>query len=400
MKHVLFVDDEPGVLDGLRRMLRAWRNEWETAFANSGSDALALLSERPFDVIVSDMRMPGMDGAQLLDEVSRRWPGMVRIILSGQADRESVLRCVGPTHQYLSKPCDANQLKATVERALALRQWMAEPSIQQLIAKITSLPSLPTLYTQLVAELQSPDCSLTRIGEIVSRDMAMTAKVMQLVNSSYFGLRQRVGTPQQAASVLGTEVLRALVLSVSVFSPPSGRATLGPEVDYLFDHSLAVGTLARALARLAGGGATLVNDSFVAGVVHDIGKLVLAQNLAEHYAKVVQTVRLEQTPWYVAEADILGCTHAEVGAYLLGLWGFPDVLIEAVAFHHTPRRCGRQSFCAATTVHLANCWTHERAGNDGRAFLQVDEDYLATVGCRDKLTAWRQALKISDKEPS
>ncbi|HEV3344859.1 MAG TPA: response regulator, partial [Pirellulales bacterium] len=348
MKHVLFVDDEPGVLDGLRRMLRAWRNEWETAFANGGNQALTLLSERPFDVIVSDMRMPGMDGAQLLEEVSRRWPAMVRIILSGQADRESVLRCVGPTHQYLSKPCDATQLKATVERALALRQWMAEPSIQQLIAKIKSLPSVPTVYNELIAELQSPDCSLNRLGDIVARDVAMTAKVMHLVNSSYFGLRQRVGTPQQAAAVLGTEVLRALVLSISVFSSPATTGLLGSQIDSLFDHSLAVGTTARALARLAGGGTTLVNDSFVAGVLHDVGKLVLAQNLAQQYAAVVETARRERLPWSAAEADILGCSHAEVGAYLLGLWGFPDALIEAVAFHHNPRRCGSQAFCAAT----------------------------------------------------
>jgi HD-like signal output (HDOD) protein len=398
VKHVLFVDDEPGVLDGLRRMLRAWRNEWDTAFAQSGGEALTLLDQRPFDVIVSDMRMPGMDGAQLLGEVSRRWPAMVRIILSGQADRESVLRCVGPTHQYLSKPCDATQLKATVERALALRQWMAEPSIQQLIAKITSLPCLPTLYTQLVAELQSPDCSLTRIGEIVARDVGMTAKVMQLVNSSYFGLRQRVGTPQQAAAVLGTDVLRALVLSVSVFSHSSAAGPLGPETACLFDHSLAVGTTSRALARLAGGGTALVNDSFVAGVLHDVGKLVLAQNLPQQYATVVETARREKIPWSAAEADILGCTHAEVGAYLLGLWGFPDALIEAVAFHHNPRRCGSQAFCAATTVHLANAWEHQRAARASEAFLPIDEDYLTAIGCRDKLAQWRQALKMSQEE--
>jgi HD-like signal output (HDOD) protein len=151
---------------------------------------------------------------------------------------------------------------------------------------------------------------------------------------------------------------------------------------------------------LAGGGTTLVNDSFVAGVLHDIGKLVLAQNLAEHYAKVVETVRRDRLPWSVAEADILGCTHAEVGAYLLGLWGFPDALIEAVAFHHNPRRCGGQAFCAATTVHLADSWEHERAGADRTAFMPIDEDYLATIGCRDKLSQWRQALKISNEEPN
>ena len=173
-----------------------------------------------------------------------------------------------------------------------------------------------------------------------------------------------------------------------------------PEIDRLFDHSLAVATTARALARLAGGGATLVNDSFVAGMLHDLGKLVLAQNLAEHYTAVVETARRERLPWSAAEADILGCTHAEVGAYLLGLWGFPDALIEAVAFHHNPRRCGSQAFCATTTVHLANSWEHERAEKESQTSFPIDEDYLATIGCRDKITRWRQALKISNEEPS
>ncbi|HVA47409.1 MAG TPA: response regulator [Pirellulales bacterium] len=394
MKRILFVDDEPSVLDGLRRMLRAWRGEWEPAFAAGGSEALALLAERPFDVVVSDMRMPGMDGAQLLDEVTRRYPSIVRIILSGQADRESVLRCIGPTHQYLSKPCGAAELRATIERALALRQWLDEPTIQHVIANVSSLPGLPALYTELVAELQSPDCSLARIGEIIGRDVAMTAKIMQLVNSSYFGLRQRVGTPQQAAAALGTEVLRALVLSIKAFSHEDQIKLPGFDIERLFEHSLAVGATARALARLSGGATALVNDSFVAGVLHDVGKLALARSLPERYAKVLALADNEGLPRCVAETEILGCSHAEVGAYLLGLWGLPDALIEAVAFHHQPRRCGRQMVGAAATVHLANGWEHERTAGDGEPFLPVDQEYVAAVGWAEKLGHWREVLKL------
>src|SRR5262245_37814840 len=100
MKKILFVDDEPNVLQGLERMLRSMRHEWEMQFAMSGPAALERLAEQTFDVIVSDMRMPGMTGAQLLTEVSQRHPHIVRIILSGQADQEDILRSVGPTHQY------------------------------------------------------------------------------------------------------------------------------------------------------------------------------------------------------------------------------------------------------------------------------------------------------------
>jgi putative nucleotidyltransferase with HDIG domain len=394
MKRILFVDDEPCVLDGLRRMLRAWRQEWETAFARSAAEALDMLRKDRFDVIVSDMRMPGIDGAQLLDEVMRLYPSMVRIILSGQAERESLLRCIGPTHQYLSKPCDAAQLRETIHRALALRQWMAEPSVQHVIAQVTCLPSVPALYAELVEELQSSECSVQRVGEIVSRDVAMTAKIMQLVNSSYFGLRQRIGTPQQATAVLGTEVLRALVLSVHVFSHHEQVQMPRFHLDRLFEHSLAVATLAKAVGRLAGGAQDVVNDTFVAGLLHDVGKLVLAKNLAQKYGQALELAHGACLPISVAETEVFGCSHAEVGAYLLGLWGLPDALVEAVAFHHDPRRCGGQTFGPAAAVHVANGWDHERQPRDDEAFSPIDEAYLETIGCAGKLPAWRESLSI------
>lgn len=113
---ILFVDDEPMVLQGLQRVLRPLRNEWETAFANSGQEALEKLSQEPFDVIVTDMRMPGMDGGQLLTRVKERYPHMVRIILSGQADKTMVMKSVKPAHQYLAKPCDDATLRASLQR--------------------------------------------------------------------------------------------------------------------------------------------------------------------------------------------------------------------------------------------------------------------------------------------
>ena len=110
-KRILFVDDEPMILQGIQHSLRGMRAEWEVALANSGAEALETMAQAPFDVVITDMRMPGMDGAQLLDLVKVKFPRTVRIILSGQSDRETILRSVGPSHQYLSKPCDLDELK-------------------------------------------------------------------------------------------------------------------------------------------------------------------------------------------------------------------------------------------------------------------------------------------------
>ena len=189
MKKILFVDDEPHILSGLQRMLRGNRNEWEMQFVGSGAEALAKLAAAPFDVIVTDMRMPGMDGAELLTRVRANFPDVVRICLSGYSSVESAMKVVGLAHQYLSKPCDPNVLKTTIVRACALRDHLHDPLLRQALSRMENVPSLPTNYQAILAELNCPEPSLAKIGEVISQDIAMTAKILQLVNSSFFGLR-------------------------------------------------------------------------------------------------------------------------------------------------------------------------------------------------------------------
>src|SRR3972149_9633005 len=163
-KRILFVDDQPNVLDGLRRTLRSHRDTGEMEFAEGGQEALSLLKQRPFDVVVSDMRMPGIDGNQLLNTVKQEYPDSVRIVLSGQSDRGAIMRSVGPAHQYLAQPCDTETLKSTITRACALRDKLAQPALTRVISRITTLPSAPATYAQLLDELNSPDASVKRVG--------------------------------------------------------------------------------------------------------------------------------------------------------------------------------------------------------------------------------------------
>src|ERR1700758_5310713 len=142
-ERILFVDDEPMVLDGVRRSLHAMRKDWEMSFVNSGHEALEAMAGQTFDIVVTDMRMPGMDGAQLLEEVKKRSPQSLRVILSGQSDRETILRSVNPTHQYLSKPCDGEELRTRLMRAFALKDLLENPELKGLVSKLDSLPSLP-----------------------------------------------------------------------------------------------------------------------------------------------------------------------------------------------------------------------------------------------------------------
>lgn len=389
-RRVLFVDDQPEILAGLHRMLHSLRNEWHMEFAESGEKALTLMAESPFDVVVSDMRMPGMDGTQLLTETMTRYPGTVRIILSGQADQVSVMKAITPAHQYLSKPCDTETLKATVARACALRDTLSQQSLICLVSKVTTLPSLPHIYTKLLEELQSEGASVQGVAELIAQDIGMTAKLMQMVNSSFFGIPRRVESPTHAAAMLGLNVLKPLVLSAGIFSQFHADGLHGYSVESLMEHSLAVSHLAQQFAKSHSDNKELAEDALLAGLLHDVGQLLLAANMPEQFGTALTLARDNKISLCDAELKFFGATHADVGAYLLGLWGLADPIIEAVAFHHQPSKCAADSFTPLTAVHVANILANEAQTSCGITYsLDMDVDYLEHCGVVDQLPKWR-----------
>lgn len=389
MKKLLFVDDEPRVLQGLQRQLRGMRHEWEMRFVESGAQALELMAAEPVEVIVSDMVMPGMDGAQLLTEVMRSHPATIRLVLSGHSEREAVLRLVGPAHQYLSKPCNAEELRCAIARALALRDLLSSQELKHLASRIRCLPSLPSLYMQLNEELRSDEPSMERVAQIVSRDMGMTTKILQLVNSAFFGLPQPAGDVMEAAIYLGLSTLRALVLSLEVFSQFDARTIRDFSLDTLAEHCWLTGVLARRIAAIEGCDLRMADQCFLAGLLHDVGYLVLAAGVPEHYSRVFKAAQELKRPVYETETSQLGASHAEVGAYLLGLWGLPNPVIEAVALHHRPAAHLQPGFSTVIAVHVADALAHEqknRIAIEG----ELDLPHLKKLGLENRLEIWRQ----------
>ena len=392
-KRILFVDDDPMVLTGLQRSLRSMRAEWEMVFVNGGQQALHEMEQRSFDIIVTDMRMPVMTGAQLLEEVKQRFPHCFRIILSGQADQEAILRSVDPTHQFLAKPCETAELKTRLERAFAVRELLENGELRAVVSQLEAIPSLPKLYVEVTSELQKGDPSIPRIAELVSQDMAMTAKVLQLVNSAFFGLRCQVSSAMQAIQMLGLDTLRALVLSTHVFEKFRSNSLGEAEMSYLWKHSLVVASYAKKIAALEKVDRQTMDACFTAGLLHDSGKLVLSSALSNRYNEVLALVRKGGCNLFAAEKQILGCSHAEVAAYLLGLWGLPPAVIEGVAWHHEPLRTSYEGFSTVITTHVASVyheqkdpfWMHDRTPLDTAA--------LERCGCLKREEAWRTVLE-------
>ncbi len=389
---ILFVDDEVKILDGLRRMLRPMRREWDMAFANSGSEALEMLERERRDVMVSDIRMPNMTGVELMEEVRRRYPHMIRIALSGQASRDTVLSSVGPTHQYLPKPCDAETLKATLGRLGMLRKLLAVDELRGVITAIESLPCLPSLYNELTEELRSSDASVISVAQTISKDITMSGKVLQLVSSGFLGQSRNVHDPAEAVTILGLQTIKPLVLSFHVFSQFDQKRMESFPVEDIWRHSVAVAALAKQIASAEHANTDTVGWAFLAGLLHDVGKIVFADQLAEDYQSAIDLADSEGIVLLEAERRTFQqATHAEVGAYLLGVWGIPDPIIEAVAFHHDPSRsCKTDQFTALTAVHVANALiprTHRPSSTP------VDSEYLAKLGLGDRLTTWTEVCQ-------
>jgi len=393
-KQILFVDDEPMVLKGLQRTLRKMRTEWDMAFTSSGKEALDILGQRPMDVIVSDLKMPEMDGMQLLTEVKTRHPRVVRIILSGHLEHEMTLQSVQLAHQNLSKPCDAKILKQTLAKLFALRDILADESVKKIVSQIECLPSLPAIYSEIIEEMHSEDPSIKKVGDIISKDLSMTAKILQVVNSVFFGLFRKISSPQEAVVLLGLETIKALVLSVKIFAEFSQKKFSWFNIDELFSHSISVSTYAKTIVKNEKLGQDLINNSLMAGLLHDLGKLILATNFQKPYKEVVTAAKGSERNLWDLEYEAFGTSHAEIGAYLMGLWSLETPIIEAIAFHHCPANSMSQNMGLLTAVHIGNAIDHNgQSSTNGNTDLQYDAQYLNTLGIIDRIPSWRQVCR-------
>ncbi len=398
---VLFVDDDENVLRGLRRMLHPMRGSWEMEFVDSAEKALAAMAEKPFDVIVSDLRMPGVDGAELLTIVSKTYPASVRVILSGYAEEEAILRTAGPAHRYLSKPCGFECMVEAVTSAVALRRFLDDEGLRQLVSSLHSLPSPPDVFLALLEELRSKNASSNSVAQILSRDVAMTAETLKLTNSAFFGLPTRITDLKDAVRLLGLDTIKALTLMAGIYSRYSGDTATAAIIRRLGNRSLGVGMVARTIAELERLDQASIQEAMCAGVLAHVGVLVLVANFPLRFRRAVNQVENGVQPIFAAEREMFGASHTELSAYLLGLWGFVDSVVEAVAYHHEPSRYKGQS----KLVGIVHC-AQALAKTCGEAMARgetdelddialrsgLDMDYLMASDLIDRLPDWRKAV--------
>jgi len=395
-KRVLFVDDEPMVLDGLRRALHGMRQEWDMRFVSSAAAALEALGGDTFDAIVTDMRMPGTDGAQLLEQVKDMHPEVVRIVLSGQSDKGALLRSIAPAHQFLAKPCDLKELRDRLTQAFTTRDLLCNPKLATIVSRLRSVPSLPVLFYELTSALKNESTSLAQIEQIVSKDVGMAAKILQLANSAFIGAHGQVSSIRQALCLIGAEIIRSLTLTIHVFSHFDGNPFITAHLPALWNHSLSVASLAQRIAIAETGRKSMGEESFTSGLLHDVGKIVLLAEMPDEYHQVVENISAGKASFHDLEMEYVGCTHEEIGAYLMAIWGLPPSTIQAVNFHNCPASIPHNRFSPLTAVHCADAIASANDLSFLNHDIDIDLNYLKELSLAEKLSLWKE---FQDQNP-
>ncbi|HTW73311.1 MAG TPA: response regulator [Steroidobacteraceae bacterium] len=386
MKRVLFVDEDAASIARLRGAFLQPDAPWDAVFVGSGEEALAQLQTGHFDAIVSDMGMPRMDGAQLLATVRERHPEVVRLCLSDAIDEEQLLRAVPVTHQFLRKPCNPEAVREVVERACSLASILHDPAIRQLISRLHGLPATPRTFQDLSAAIARPTAHTADINQIVSNDRALCVKTLQIVNSALYRRGAPITTISAAINYVGLEMLKSLALSACMFNALDAAPATNRLLADLQSRSLRKARFAHALLEHQHG----ADEAFTAALLLDVGEAVLALGAPAQFARMIALARERGLPWHAVEPECFGVAHPEVGACLLGLWGLPLELIEAVAHHHHPSAVAHAQTCVLAAVHVADAVVDATADRPVRLLDYLDGAFVA----RGEVTRWLRGWNI------
>jgi len=394
MKRLLFVGNDAEEEKNLLAIAASLAGHWDVEFAPDADAAFTRLTSSAVDVVISNLRMPGMDGAAFLKTVCERHPGIVRIVLSSQHELAEAVRAVPVAHQFLLKPCELGSLRVAIERATSLSNVLGNKLLASIVGSVKDLPVLPRTYLALRDKLMDPEASARDVVKIVEQDVGISAKILQLVNSALFGVPREISSVSTAVSYLGIAMMQNLVLSAEVFRIfENASAIPGFSMEQVQTHSQLTSRIAAKIPAPT----SIHNVVTIAGMLHDVGKLLMAMKSPKHFARALSGAREERRPLFEVEEELMGVSHAEVGAYLLAIWGLPTPVVEAVAHHHRPQRVPQDQLDGVGIVYIANCLAHRHplsAEPEGEPpHQELDPDYLAALGVTDDVEEWDAAAE-------
>lgn len=384
---LVLLDNEHHIADAHRRALRTVRPEWKVVLAANPDAALEALAAEPTDVFIAELGRAPSDGTSLFEAVRDRWPATVRIALSEFAEKNVAVRLERSVHRFLHKPCDTYMLAMLIERSSTLREIVNDPAVVSAIGGLDAIPRPPVTVQALEKVLADPDAGVIAVATVVSRDASLTARVLRVVNSSFFGVGRQVTRVDAAVNFMGVSLVRAITMADGA----TRSFTVAPDVLDLDEwnmHAVRVAACARDIAlAMCPQDRSLADEAFLAGLMHDVGQVVLAGVAPRVWKELERQTVADGLSLDQVEIRNGRVSHALVGAYLLSLWGLPSSVVEAVAFHHTPERLAGHMFDAAIAVHVADAITARPAGRSAPA---MNMECVLGAGITDEqLQSWR-----------
>ena len=393
MNSVLFVDDEPLMRELYCNLSKELGGDFHVRTVSGGTEALETLAAEPVDIIVSDLSMPEMPGGEFLTTVERLYPNSMRVVISGVADELAVARCLMYGHRYFQKPLDIKEIATLVRRVSKHRKVIRSDRVKKIVGRSDVLPTPPETYLRLTELLQDADSSLEEVARVVESDPGLTAKLLQVVNSAAFGYGGKVTTVQEAVQMAGVEIVRSLLLVLQARTFAEKRIKNKQLVAAFWKHSLETGARCRAMSRAERLDLQEQATCFTAGLLHDIGKLVLAASEEKEYADLLEASAREHVPVFRKELETYDATHADIGAYLLGLWGLPDAIVHAVERHHSLASDLGTGFTPSLCVHLAQNLAPARGRNP-----ELDRAFLSEHGLDSRVAEWEETIRQSEAD--
>ena len=387
---IIFVDDDPMVGRAIARNMSLMGVKMDVSQCTSAAAALQILEREIVDVIVTDLHMPGMDGSALLTAVRERYPTVLRFALSGEAKPEIMVQAARVAHQYLGKPCDTAMLHKAIIETLGQMGTIKNPEVAKTISRLEGLPSRQASITDFIRMLSDNSVPVEEIVASLKKDPALSARLLKVANSPYFGHSGSIESLDDAVSLLGMDMVLSMAASHKLFAvtPPSSASTLN--LDQLWEHCVYVSSLTRRIGYSLKVPQTSLREAGTAALLHDIGKLVLAYAAPSAFAASYTRANADHMPGWQAEYYVFGNHHAEIGGCLLKLWGLPPRVVEAVSMHHTPHCGSEECVGPITLVHIADALAHATSGDKASSF--IDHAHLKSLKVPDDIEYWKRLL--------
>jgi HD-like signal output (HDOD) protein len=385
---VLIVDGDAAALDALRGQLPSAPEEWQLHFAATASEALRFMEEDTPDVVVIDLAQL-VNAVKLLQEVETRHPKAVRIVTSAKPEHRSYVESIGVAHQFLQKPVAGEALTDAIVRACSLRRWAVKPDVVSAVRRFGRPPRLPQVYRALTQAIQR-EASLSEIGGIVGTDAVMAGRLLQVANSALFAPRHPISSTEHAASFIGLEKVRSIVIFEGLAGSGSGGTAVQARVQEIWRHSLEIAAIARLIAGQEKASQEELSSAFSLGILHDLGAILLAR----HHDPI--DAGDENQSAEEKERERHGLAHTDAGAYLALEWGLPDDVVEVIASHHDPLRFGTSNRPSPGFFVAAACTFGDASADriDSRAIERLSA-VLAARGLSDRLDTWREVAEMA-----